>query len=478
MYLRGCILFLIFLTSCVKLTREDLRTSMDEPSPLSSTEAAAFLTPYFEVGDWPKEDWWKMFDDTYLEFCIEEGLQNSPKIQQAISNVELASQVAKQKKSSLFPFLSFFAENDYQHISKDNLDRFPPSKVPAVINQIELSLDLEYELDFWQKNRNIYRAALGEMRATCLDYQQAKMLLGISIANAYFDVQFLMEKKRIMEKLLSYFKQYEQLTILRLNFCLDNEIQKGEAEIKRLEMERELLNIEKDLSLNLHLLKFLMGLGPDEELEVRAKSYFLVAFPLPQQIPLDLVARRPDLMAQIWRVNSYTSLIKAAKAAFYPNVNLSASGGLLSLSYDKLFTKSNLFGSLAPALHLPIFTGGLLQANLGAKRAEYDIAVSEYNNIVLQAAKEVSDAIDTLMYVQKQLNVQEKSLINSVMNFDLTFTTYQEGISNYLEVILMKEKVAFDHLMEVTLKHLKNVGALQLIKSLGGGYQYCAEGER
>ncbi|GAB4190409.1 MAG: efflux transporter outer membrane subunit [Simkaniaceae bacterium] len=454
----------------MKITKEDLKASRSNSPSLSKTVAAAFSTPFFTPGEWPKMDWWKMFEDPGLEYCIMTGLQQSPDIQKAFSKLETVQQMANQKKSLLFPSLFFFAEDDYQHLSKNDLYRFPPSQIPAVVNEIELSLNLNYELDFWGKNRSLYRASLGEAKAAFLDFQWTRTLLSVAIAKAYFDWQHYVEKMKLLQSLVEDVTRKQEIIGYRLSFGLDNQMQKYDIHIKKLALQKEWLNVKKDEVLALNNLKFLMGLGPEEKLEIAPKAYFELPFPLPSHLHLDLLAKRPDLMAQIWRIQSYVDLVKAAKAAFYPNVDLRASGGLFSLDYNKLFSVDSLFGSLAPALHLPIFTGGLLKAQLKTRRSEYNAAVYEYNQLILQAAKEVADGLAHMEFLQRELEMQQESLLNAFMNLDLTFSNYKEGIDNYLNVLSAKEQMLFNHIKVIALKHVKNLNALHLIKALGGGY--------
>jgi outer membrane protein TolC len=190
---------------------------------------------------------------------------------------------------------------------------------------------------------------------------------------------------------------------------------------------------------------------------------------LPDNISSDLLARRPDLMAQICRVEAAAKEIGAAKADFYPNVNLSAFAGLESLAFSNLFRDSKT-GSLMPAIHLPIFTGGRLRANLRSKVAAFNQAVYAYNDLVLTAAKEVADQIVTVGAIIDGLSQQVDAYEDTAAQYDLLFLRYDKGIDNYLTVLDGENDVLQQRFLLVGqyMDHLSSI--LNLIKRLGGGY--------
>ena len=139
------------------------------------------------------------------------------------------------------------------------------------------------------------------------------------------------------------------------------------------------------------MIKSLTGQGPDAE-EVFAKPSVVLeqAFPLPDHVALNLLSRRPDLMAQIWRVESAAHQIGVAKTYFYPNFNLSSLGGFETLAFGTMFSWNSKMGSLLPAFTLPIFNAGRLRANVNSKEDQYETEVYAYNELLLSAAREVA----------------------------------------------------------------------------------------
>lgn len=177
--------------------------------------------------------------------------------------------------------------------------------------------------------------------------------------------------------------------------------------------EEESLALDKQIGLQRNKLAALMGAGPDRGLSItRPQLHLTATYALPAELPMNLLGRRPDIVAARLQVEAATSMIEKQKAEFYPNVNLSAFLGYHALDLDKVLKSGSDFGGIGPAISLPIFTGGRLSAELEEVRAGRDEAVGIYNQTVSVALQEVGDAILN----QKQLILQlEKSARPSLL---------------------------------------------------------------
>lgn len=428
-------------------------------------------TPDFTVGEWPAYNWWHMFEDPQLSQIMDEAITDNPDLKAAVLRVRAAQAEARKVRSSLLPKLNASFEDDYQHLSKDSLDRFPPSAVPAVINQINIALNFEYEIDLFGKNRNKYRAAMGEAKAQKAEMSQALLMITTMLAETYFNYQANLNEMQISKDLLVARIAYAELILKRVENGLDDQIALDTAEAELLSQDEKIANLEKEVALNVSQLKILMGLGPDDARTFEEPTAdYNRPFPLPENIPANLLARRPDLMAQIWKVEAAAHLISASKAAFFPNINLAAFVGLESLSWSKLFSADSYAAALSPAINLPLFTGGKLTADLDEKYADYDAAVYDYNSLLLKATKEVSDQLKILQSYNRQGALQNDVLEKMIHASDLTYARYDSGVDNYLAVLRSQIDVLNEGEKEITIQNDRHIAILNLIKSLGGGY--------
>ena len=465
---RFIILFvsIALLSGCAALKkRQDIPAIRDEVTlkPLGDQ--------VFVEGDWPERAWWNLFDDEQLSRFMEQTIADNPSLQAAIARVRSSNEHARSVRSKLIPHFSTTFEDNYEHLSKDDLDRFPPSQVPAVINQVDLTLNFEYEIDLFGKNRETYYAALGEARAQKAEMSQSYLLVTISLAEAYFNYQAGLLRVDTEQAIVKAKATLAELTRQRVLSKLDDEIALEKMEAELLQARESLAGLERDLELSKSQIKILMGLSPDDELQMeRPTAQFNRPFPVPSNLPVDLLVRRPDLMMQIWKVEAASHLIGASRAAFFPNINLASFAGFRTLSWSNLFTANSFAGAVMPAINLPIFTGGRLTANLNQAFANFDAAVFDYNGLILKAAKEVADGLQIMQAASRETLFQTGVIYSLTQATDLTCARFQFGVSNYLEVLHMQLDLLSQEMREITIHNRKHLAVLGLIRALGGGY--------
>ena len=478
-YARGVIYWAIsvmIFAGCASLPKNDLAQIIDAPTLNLSTEQALHHSG-FKQGQWPDEKWWEMFEDPQLSRLITTALESNFTLKIAHERVESAYQLAKISRSKLFPHLNGNYTEQWQYLSKYGFDRdfFPvPSEskmqIPHTLNLIDLTLNFNYELDFWGKNRNLFYAALGSARAEAAEERQAQLIITIAIAQSYFALQAKQTQKEILIEQLQDKKQLFALSHTRYSNGLIDALDVFSTDKQVHDIQQKILFLDEAIELDKHQLKYLAGLGPDAILlqempTARLNSYF----PLPENLSSDLLARRADLMAQIWRVEAAAKEIGAAQATFYPNVNLMAFAGLEALSFSHLFADSKTAG-LTPAIHLPIFTAGKLRANLRSKLAAFNQAVYLYNDLVLHAAKEVADQVVKVQIAIDALSEQMAAFQDRTAQYNLQFSRYVKGLDNFLGVLNCQTELLEQRFLLTSLQLDHLICVLQLIKSLGGGY--------
>jgi NodT family efflux transporter outer membrane factor (OMF) lipoprotein len=470
------LLYLLF-AGCTRVSDKDLAARLETPS-LILTEKEALHRAYFQTGEWPDEQWWKLFDDPQLSGLIERALDSNFTLKEARAHVAYTYQLAKGVRSKLLPDLSGNYVEQWQYLSKYGFDRdffpVPPpgnkNMIPHTLNLIDLTLNFSYEFDFWGKNRSLFQAALGTARAAIAEERQTQLITALTVAKTYFAWQTKCTQRDILLEKRQERKDLFHLTDRRAIIGVDNDIPVYAAEKRIHQIQKLIVFLEEGIELDKHMLKYLVGAGPDEMLlESAPQAHFDRPFPLPDNISSDLLARRPDLMARIWRVEAAAQEIGVAKADFYPNVSLGAFGGLESLAFGNLFRDSKM-GGVTPAIHLPIYTGGRLEAQLRSKVAGFNEAVNAYNDLVLSAAKEVADQIVTVTALLDGYAQQEGSFNATANQYNLLFARYEIGIDDFLSVLRMQDDVLQQRFILVGLYHDHLQSVLKLIQSLGGGY--------
>lgn len=462
------LLLLLIVQGCVSIPDHELST-IATGSDLGNTMAEALADGSFTVGDFPKSEWWKEYNDEILNGLVDLAVANSPSLKLAEERLKAAAQVSKEKRAILFPELAFDGADNYEHFSRYGFFRTVAPTVPAVVNDITLNLSYKWELDFWGKNRNIMYAALGEMKAREAEVEAAKLILTTSIVYTYAELQFLLRKKELVGQKLVNGRFIWSSSGEREKHALDTSVQVLLAEAKTLDAEAQLVDVDLQIMEHIHLLKALAGLGQDAQVEAAAKPLNMAVAALPENLSLDLIARRPDLAAQRERVEAAAKEINAAKTDFYPSVNLIGFAGLETITADKLFRIPSFSGSFEPAVHLPIFTAGRIRAQLMEKVAIFNQAVQNYNDLILKAAQEVADHLSEVMQIQKEIAIREKSVQVAFKQEQFARNRFEHAVDDRISLYYAQNNLLDTQIVLTSLEYGKQLANILLIRSLGGG---------
>ena len=450
----------------------------NEPAPLPSpasfsldkSVATALSSKDFKSGDWPQNDWWRLFGDAQLDRLVDEALAGNPDIRIAAARVHLAEQAAAAVHAGNLARVGADTSVTREHFSEHWI--VPPPFGGSSSTEGQISLNAGYDLDLWNRNASLYQARLGEAKAAAATQAETRLVIGAALARAYFQWQGRLARLDVAHEALAQRHALAQLVKRRADAGLETlvAVKQSDADVAR--EEAGVAALERTADVDKRAIAALVGRGPDTaETIVAPTSHFDGSFPVPEILPMDLLARRPDVTAQSWRVAAAARAIGAAKAGFYPNIDIAAALGLQSLELKDLFKSGSKFSTYGPALHLPIFEGGRLRANLGAAYAEYDVAVEEYHRALVTAAREVADRLAAVRSLAREQERQTQALQDSEAAYRLARLRYEKGITDYLTVLQVKRDVLRQRDVNMQLAEARLQAVLELIKALGGGYR-------
>lgn len=467
------IFFFFFLVGCKGLDKvPNGAEPLHEVDIRQSIETALEEKSLFINGFWPIEDWWISFNDPCLNNVIATALEENPNLIAAMHRVDEAKAIAMREGGPRFPELSFGSNLLFAHLGKNGFFRsIAPTTVPANPKLVDLNFILTYEFDFWGKNRRRFEAAFGLYQSQIAMENEVRIDLSTKVAAAYY---ILRSYKEIQEKLLKIKALQEEkasLTQIRFQYKIGEKQQVDIEEAELDKIKKDLFAIEGAIDLQEHLLKVLMGKSPGEEFDF-GQGFFALKerMILPNEISIGLLVRRPDLQAQIWKVGAAGKEIGIARALFYPDINISVGAGLESVSYTNVFSNNSLQGSLLPYFTLPLFTGGRLRGNLAAKIAAYQAYVEEYNNMVLNSAKDVLDSVTNIKSVANEIAYQFANIEKRSSRKNLEKLLYEQGIKNKIDYLQYAIEVLKEEVELIELERNRYQFSIQLIRALGGGY--------
>lgn len=441
----------------------------------------------FTLSDWITADWWTIYDDPQLGELIEIAINQNPTLQAAQQKIYQAQFEADKVRSTLYPNVTWTGDAKRYKLSKTSI--IPPTITipgfptfnagfPFNFTLWESSLNLTYDFDVWGKRCHALKAAIGEVQSQAAEEAFARLSLSTSVAQVYFQLQISYERLQIEKEIVAVLEEYYELVQQRVNLNLDDIITLNNVQSQISNEKQTLLQIEADTAVYEHQLKAYLAGNFDEEF-----SNMLIAkkpipeVPLPRELPLHLLSHRPDIVSQLWLIDSMSNQIEVAKASFYPDINLSGLAGYQTIHLHEFFYWASGNANIGPAFSLPIFDGGYLRANLRGSEADYDLAVLEYNQLVLDATREVLDALTNVRYANRQMEEFKKELSNQNDILDLTTDRENKGISSGLDVLSSQQNFLSARSNEVLAQEKTLLAILSLIKALGGGYEFidCQE---
>ena len=462
---------LAFLSSCLRMSQEERTKNLIQEPSVEQTAAKSLQTPFFSRGEWPEASWWETFDSEQLNQLIAQAIAQNPSIQSIRQKIELAKERAQSAKSKLYPLVYFDADGNWLFVSKQGLQRAYNEEFPRHAEIIDLTLSFNYEFDFWDKNRNLFRAALSLEQAQMAELAQIELITSTSLARAYFALKANLAKQEIYRELFAVRKKLCLLRQLLLDMALDDLRTILLAEERVEEAQKWLYAIEEEVAVGRHLINILAGMGPDEPLEVEGSLPDLPpSLVIPETLSVELLSRRPDLMAQIWRVEALAHEVGVARANFFPDINLGALLGLSSTIYHLLFNQTSYENILTPTISLPVYTAGDIQANLDAKRAEFQSAVFTYNELILKSSEEVVDTLVFARTVYGKKVEQEAIVRQASKRLELSENRLKHGLDSALETLAKTEELLQKRLDDLDLAYGRYAASIALIKSIGGGY--------
>ena len=419
---------------------------------------------------WPVDAWWKAYGDAQLDTLVDEALNGSPTLAQAQARLRRAQALANQAKAAQLPGVS--ATGGVERAKQSYNNGIPPDFVPQGYNDYgRLSLNFDWELDFWGKNRAAVAAATSEARAAQADAAQARLMLATSVAASYADLARLYAERDVAERSVALRQETLNLVSDRVTNGLDTRGELRQAEAGPPNARAELAAVDEQIAQTRNGLAALLGAGPDRGLAIaRPSTAALKPFGLPANLAADLIGRRPDIVAAKWRAEAASKRIGQAKASFYPNVNLAAAIGVQSLHLDKLFDSGSDVGSVGPAVSLPIFEGGRLKANLRVAEADRDSAVAAYDSAVTQALRDVADVAASERALDTRLSESRTALAANEDGFRIAKLRYKGGLSTYQNVLVAELAVLTQRRIVADLESRALTLDVALVRALGGGF--------
>jgi NodT family efflux transporter outer membrane factor (OMF) lipoprotein len=440
---------------------------MIEADSLSGSRSLG--TPALSDAAFPAQDWWTALGDPQLDALVREALQDSPSLAAADARVRQAQAQAGLADAARKPTLGGSAQYAVAQLPKTLA---PGDLSDEVMHNAVLTLSFKWPLDVWAGKRAEYEAALGQARATEVDAQAARLALAANVARGYVALAQAFDALDVAQREQARATRLHDLGKQRVDAGLDNQLQLRQAESLIASARQQAQAAQQQIDAGRNALAALLGKGPDRGLDIERPQLLQAPPPtVPGVLPSELLGHRPDVVAARWRVEASSRGIDAAKAKFKPSVNLSALAGLASVGLSDLFSSDALLGFGGPAISLPIFDGGALRSQLAKSDADYDLAVAGYNQTLVGALHEVTDAVQAARSLDAQIAAATQARDAAQSALELADTRYHAGLGTQLDVLSAQRPLLQLEQQLAALGAQRYAATIDLDRALGGGLE-------
>jgi NodT family efflux transporter outer membrane factor (OMF) lipoprotein len=422
-----------------------------------------------EGGQWPAMDWSKQFGDPQLPTLIDEALRGNPTIDQARARIEKATSYVGSAKSTLYPNVTGSYAWTRELYTGNGI--VPPPFNGTWQSENNVLASASFDLDLWGKNRQKLAQAISQEKVADAEAEEVRISLAASVASTYNQLAQLYALRDIEVREVKNREDIGRITDGRVGAGLDTNVERQTAYGETATSRSSVSDLDGQITTVRYQLGALLGEGPDRGLTIANPSLGEGAsVALPDNLPADLISRRPDIVAAYWQVDAAIHDVKEAKAEFYPDVNLSAAAGLDAFGWGRLLTAGSRQISAGPAIHLPIFDAGALRSQLKGRYADFDYDVATYNQTLINALSDVATQVTQIPSTDRQLVDARQALDAQTKAYQLALVRYKAGLTQQLQVLNADDNRLAAETAVVNLEMERRTRLIGLIKALGGGF--------
>jgi NodT family efflux transporter outer membrane factor (OMF) lipoprotein len=417
--------------------------------------------------------WWEVYNDPQLNALEEQVAINNQSIAAAEANYREARALVVSARSNLFPTIG--ASPAYTNSRQSATTRTTAvqstggGSLSSVTNGWDIPFDVSYTADFWHRIRNAIDQQVYTTQASAADIATALLSTQSQLATDYFELRAADAQRQILSDTLDAYRQALQLTTILYRTGIDSDQDVSQAQTQLDNTIAQATDVGVARAQFEHAIAMLIG-KPASSFELAVGKFNPIPPQIPVAVPSELLERRPDIAGLERQVAAANSQIGIARAAYYPTLSLSASGGLQTSHITQWFTWPSRTWSLGPALSQTLFDGGARRAQNEQANAQYDAAVANYRQTVLTSFQAVEDQLSTLRILSKEV-VEQRTAVSSASHYlDLAQTRYRAGVDSYLNVITAQTAVLTDRVTELSIQLRQMSASVSLILALGGGW--------
>jgi NodT family efflux transporter outer membrane factor (OMF) lipoprotein len=439
---------------------------------------------YKEIGDWkpaqPNDqnlggEWWKIFQDPQLNALEEQVNVSNQNLKAADAQFQQARAVLRYYRADYYPTVTAGPEATRTRVSANA----PTNTIlrGTTYNDFVLPFDVSYQADVWGRVRKNVESYREQAQASAADLATVNLSMHADLAVDYFQARSLDAEEQLLNSTAKDYEQALELNQNRFQGGIASEVDVEQAKTQLQTTRAEAIDVGVARAQFEHAVAILIGKPPAE---FALPPLPLTAPPphIPISVPSELLERRPDIAAAERRVASANAQIGVAKTAYYPLINLGASGGFESSAISTLINGPSGLWSIGLSAVGTVFDVGRRRSLNDQARAAYDYQVAAYRENVLTAFQQVEDNLAAVRILENEAQIQDEAVVAAQRSLDLSVTRYKGGVTSYLEVITAQSAALADEVTAVNILGRRMANTVLLIQALGGGWDRSSLPER
>ncbi|HUB96950.1 MAG TPA: efflux transporter outer membrane subunit [Stellaceae bacterium] len=436
------------------------------PTPVAFKELDGWkpATPREAASD---QDWWAIYHDPVLDNLESQIDISNQTLKASEAAYREATALVDEARSQAFPTAAAAASAQRSSLSAASGRGGESERI--IENQFTVAPSVTWAPDIWGRIRRTVESNVANAQASAADLAAARLLAEATLATDYLELRVLDEERTVLDNSVAAFQKSLDITKNQYTAGVAAQTDVITAETELENTQAQLINVGVQRAVFEHAIAVLTG-KPPAELTITPVKMSREIPVVPPGLPSTLLERRPDIAAAERTMQAGNALIGVAIAAYYPDIELTASANFTSTMLQNLLSLSNSAWSIAASANETVFDAGLRSAQVAAARATYDEDVANYRETVLTAFQQVEDELSTLRILEQQASVQDRALQSARLAVQLNLNQYQAGTVSYTNVVVAQTTALNDELTVLGILENRLVASVALVQAVGGGW--------
>ncbi|QHC95714.1 RND transporter [Pseudomonas sp. R84] len=413
--------------------------------------------------------WWELYGDQQLNGLIEKLNNANQTVAQSEAQYRQAQALVRSARGAFYPSVDLSLGKTRSSQGTGSSSSSLSSSSSGIRDTYNAELGVSWEADVWGKLRRGLEADETSAQASFADLAAMRLSQQSELVQNYLQLRVIDQQKRLLEATVAAYERSLKMTQNQYRAGVSGRDAVAQAQTQLKSTQADLVDLIWQRAQFENAIAVLTGQAP-ADFNIAEVQTIPKLPQVPLSLPSQLLERRPDIASAERSVIAANANIGVAKAAYYPDLSLSLSGGYSSSTSQNLVSLPNRFWSVGPKLALPLFDGGIRSAEVERTEAVYDQTVAKYRQTVLDGFREVENYLVQLKVYEDEAAVRQEALDAARDSLRLTENQYKAGLIAYIDVVVVQATALSNERSVLNILQSRLIASVQLIAALGGGW--------